>query len=129
MKKEDYKHNGNLTKLENEQEIKRIEANIMAKKNEKELEIQLENATQNNIRELKKVEGKLNLEKIKLDGEIADRKERTDIERTKRQNEHEARIKEITNKHKNDKIELDFKAEEVRGKQNNESKQIDYNHK
>jgi hypothetical protein len=52
---------------------------ILCKKNEKELEIQLENATQNNIRELKKVEGKLNLEKIKLDGEIADRKERTDI--------------------------------------------------
>ncbi len=32
VKKEDQKHNENLTKLENEQEIKRIEANIMAKK-------------------------------------------------------------------------------------------------
>ena len=65
---------------------------------------------------------------IRLDGEIADRKERTDIERTKAQNEHEARIIEINNKHENDKIILDMKAEEVRGKQINESKQIDYNH-
>lgn len=65
---------------------------------------------------------------MRLDGEIADRKERTDIERTKAQNEHEARIKEINNKHENDKIILDMKVEEVRGKQINESKQIDYNH-
>ena len=116
MKKEYYKHDEILKKIENEQEIKRIEANILAKKTEKELEIQLQNATQNNIRELKKVEGELNLEKMRLDGEIADRKERTDIERTKAQNEHEARIKEINNKHENDKIILDMKAEEIRGK-------------
>ena len=39
VKKEDYKHDENLKKIENEQEIKRIEANILAKKTEKELEI------------------------------------------------------------------------------------------
>ena len=53
VKKENDKHDENLKKIENEQEIKRIEANTMAKKTEKELEIQLENATQKNIRELK----------------------------------------------------------------------------
>lgn len=46
----------------------------------------------------------------------------------KEQIQHEARIKEINNKHENDKIELYIKAEEVSGRQNNESKQIDYNH-
>ena len=125
MKILDYQHELDMKNSTNKHELDLLKQKDESKKVDAEIERMNQDTIEKNKREMKKLEGELNIATLRLKNEIEISQKEIGLKQTQEQNKHEQAITNINYAHEEKMKKQDIDAEKMRLENNRELKKMD----